>query len=253
MSLLSDFEDRVARAVEGVFAGAFRSPVQPAEIAKALAKAMDDGRTVGVGRVYAPLSYRVALSSEDAEKLGSFTVTLSSELARYLAGHASERGYHLTTKPAIAFTVHDDLRLGRFRVSAELAATDDESAPEEDLRDPVSMPARRRRTVEVEPPGGHPLRDLATVTVGEVHHDVVLRGERLVIGRLNACDICLSDVNASRRHAVLEREGDGWTVADLDSTNGTLLNGVPVQRERLRDGDVIEIGLTRLVYHEPRG
>ncbi len=71
MSILTDFEDRVGGALEGMFAGVFRSPVQPVEIAKALAKAMDEGRTVGVGKVYAPVAYTVALSPQDAAKFGA--------------------------------------------------------------------------------------------------------------------------------------------------------------------------------------
>ena len=121
MSILSDFEDRVGGALEGVFAGVFRSPVQPVEIARALGKAMDDGRTVGVGKVYAPMSYTVALSPEDTDNFGGFTATLSGELATFLADHAREKGYHLGEKPQVRFIEHDDLRLGRFRVSAELA------------------------------------------------------------------------------------------------------------------------------------
>lgn len=73
MSLLSDFEDRVGGAIEGLFAGAFRSPVQPAEIAKALARAMDDRRQVGVGSVYAPTRFMVQISPDDADEFGDFT------------------------------------------------------------------------------------------------------------------------------------------------------------------------------------
>jgi hypothetical protein len=94
---------------------------------------------------------------------------------------------------------------------------------------------------------------LATVTVRGVDHDVVLRGDRLVVGRLKACDICLDDVNVSREHAAFERDGGGWSIRDLGSTNSTIVNGQKVTRERLRDGDAIVIGVTELVYHEPRG
>lgn len=94
---------------------------------------------------------------------------------------------------------------------------------------------------------------LATVTVKGVDHDVVLRGARVVAGRLQQCDICLADVNASREHAAFEREGDGWALRDLGSTNGTTVNGQRITRQRLDDGDVIVIGITELVYHEPRG
>ena len=88
-----------------------------------------------------------------------------------------------------------------------------------------------------------------TVTVGDTGHDVVLRGDRFVVGRLSACDICVEDANVSRRHAEFIRIDDAWYVQDLESTNGTKLNGRPVDRARLSDGDVIELGVTRLTYH----
>jgi len=234
MSILSDFEDRLARGVEGVFAGAFRSPVQPAELAKTLAKAMDDGRVVGVGTIYAPLRYTVALSPDDADKLGTFTATLSRELATYLVDHARAEGYTLAAEPVVTFTVHDDLRLGRFRVSAELAS------PEEAA--PRPRPAAPAASYE----------GLATVTVGELQHDVVLRGDRMVVGRLQDCDICLSDANTSRRHAAfVALPAGGWEIEDLGSTNGTFVNGNQVDRAGLNDGDIVELGVTRLVYHGP--
>ncbi|HEY3317632.1 MAG TPA: DUF3662 and FHA domain-containing protein [Coriobacteriia bacterium] len=238
MSILSDFEDRVADAVEGLFAGAFRSPVQPVELAKALAKAMDDGRAVGVGKVYAPLSYTVALSREDRRNLGEFTNTLEGELATYLADHAREQGYTLTAKPHVRFDTHNDLRLGRFRVSADLAAT--EPAEEE--------PARPSEALAAPAATAH---GVATLSVGD--HDVALGGQRLVIGRLRDCDVCVNDVNVSRRHAELVRTAEGWAVNDLGSTNGTSVNGHELTEQvLLREGDAIEVGATRLVYHEPR-
>ena len=242
MSILSDFEDRVAGAVEGLFAGAFRSPVQPVEIAKALSRAMDDGRMLGVGKVYAPVTYTVALSPEDFENLEGFSATLAGELSTFLVDHAREKSYHLTAKPAIAFTVHDDLRIGRVRVSAGLAPVGLAAVvPEvEDVDD---------ADLDADDDEGSASAYLDTVTIGETAHDVVLRGERMVIGRLQSCDICVEDANASRRHAEFVRVGDEWYIHDLHSTNGTLLNGRPASHDLLRDGDVIEVGVTRMVYH----
>ena len=94
------------------------------------------------------------------------------------------------------------------------------------------------------------MHNVATVTVGD--HDIVLGGTRLVIGRLTGCDICLADANVSRRHAELVLTGGIWSVRDLGSTNGTFVNGQPVAEAPLADGDVIEVGTTRLVYHAPR-
>lgn len=235
MGILSDFEDRIAAGIEGVFVGAFRSPVQPVEIARALARAADDGRALGVGIVYAPTAYKVALSKEDDEKLSSFKPVLAGELATYLIDHARERGYLLSARPDVGFTTHDDLRLGRFRVSAVLG-----EKPAGEARPEVHMDPAPRGASE-----------LATVTVSDVEHDIALTGDEVVVGRLAECQLCLPDSNVSRRHAAFVRLDDGWAITDLGSTNGTQLNGKPVERARLREGDVVQIGLTRLVYHEP--
>jgi hypothetical protein len=245
MSILSDFEDRIGGAVEGLFAGAFRSPVQPSEIAKALAKSMDDGRMVGIGKVYAPVTYTVALSTQDSEKMSGFLPVLAGELSTYLTDHAREDAYHLTAKPVIKFVVHEDLKLGRFRVSADLAYS--EELPKgpplpPDLSSPAPLGVY---DYEAEAAGAQ----IDTITVGDTNHDVALRGDRLVIGRLADCDICLSDANASRRHAEIVRVDDDWYVVDLGSTNGTSVNGQRIERVRLDDGDTIEIGATRLTYH----
>jgi hypothetical protein len=236
MGILSDFEDRIAAGIEGLFAGAFRSPVQPVEIARALTRAADDGRVLGVGTVYAPTSYTVALSAEDDEALGTFKPVLAGELSTYLVDHARERSYLLSSRPQVTFAVHDDLKLGRFRVSAALAEADDDDGPSVRLPDAPSGAS-----------------DLATVTVGDIDHDVALGGEEITVGRLAECQIQLHDANVSRRHATFIRLDDGWAIADLGSTNGTRLNGRAIERARLTDGDVIEIGLTRLVYHAPKG
>lgn len=246
MSILSEFEDRIGGALEGVFAGVFRSPVQPVELARALGKAMDDGRSVGVGKVYAPLGYTVALSPEDADNFGTFSTTLAGELSTFLTDHARERNYHLVVAPHVDFIVHDDLRLGRFRVSAELAAPDATAVrpPEPEF---AHAPGQTFAEVRATGPGS----GLATVTVGDLALDVALAGARVTVGRLVESGIQLPDVNASREHAAFVREDGGWAIEDLDSTNGTLLNGVPVTRATLSDGDVIEIGVTRLTYHGP--
>lgn len=72
----------------------------------------------------------------------------------------------------------------------------------------------------------------------------------LTIGRQSGCDIVVDDHKASRRHAVLHVAGSVVEVEDLGSSNGTLLNGKPVTRRVLRDGDVVQIGATALTYVE---
>lgn len=264
MSILSDFEDRVGRAIEGVFSGVFRSPVQPAEIARAAAKEMDRSKRLGVGKVYAPTLYSVLLSPDDAVQLGGFTDTLAGELETYLLGYADERDYELAHRPRVRFLVDQELRLGRFEVIGELLSPEEIAAefageePASDLPAPVDEPVQQPRfdddvfapTGSLEPVAPQTPR-IATVSVPGIHHDVALIAERSVVGRLKTCDICLQDANASREHAAIEREESGWALVDLGSLNGTLLNGERVDRARLADGDVITVGITELVFHEP--
>lgn len=278
MGILSEFEDRVATGIEGLFAGAFRSPVQPAEIAKALARAADDARAVGVNAVYAPNSFTVALSAEDSRKFGTFKTVLAGELATYLVDHAREQHYLLTSRPVVTFVTHTDLKLGRIRVSAAL--TDAPAEREAGPTDGIEADRPRRVTPvpgydTVDAPVNSPVDFLAAdagaavpdapapfrtasapsgaavLTFAGSGRRVPLDTYELIVGRLPECAICLDDANVSRRHAAFIHLDDGWAVTDLGSTNGTRVNGNEVRRARLHDGDVVEIGLTRLTFHEP--
>ena len=286
MSVLSDFEDSVSRALGGMFAGVFRSPVQPAEIAKALAKAMDRGRSVGVGKVYAPNVYTVLLSPGDDTKFGAFAQTLAGELSTFLVGHARENDYELVSKPVVRFLVDDALKIGRFDVIAELVSPDEIETEMAEYGDrfsaasgvsaapPAAVKAPAFRGDDITPDeggggasAGRPVTPpdanarvagaagprFATVTVSGIDHDVVLGGDRVVIGRLASCDIRLQDRNVSREHAAFVASQGGWAISDLGSTNGTLLNGVAVKETPLKDGDIVTVGVTELVYHGPRG
>ncbi|HET6350610.1 MAG TPA: DUF3662 and FHA domain-containing protein [Coriobacteriia bacterium] len=289
MSVLSDFEDRVSNAVEGVFAGVFRSPVQPAELAKACGKEMDRRRKLGVGKVFVATLYSVLISPADGDQLGGFAPTLAGELETYLIGYARERDYKLATRPRVRFLVDDGLKLGRFEVIGELLSADEiavelgeGSGSQGDIEDaprsvrhtdsPVAVPPVAIPPVVAAPPApvvseppvfgvfDHEVHAEnaalapapATVTIRGMGQEVALEADRYVLGRLKACDICLPDVNASREHAELQREGSGWTLVDLGSTNGTLVNGASIDRVRLREGDLITIGITELVYREAR-
>jgi predicted component of type VI protein secretion system len=76
-----------------------------------------------------------------------------------------------------------------------------------------------------------------------LHHD-------FVVGRTAGCDLVIDDSKASRRHLRVIVEAGVAEVEDLGSSNGTLLNGKPVTRRLLRDGDQVQIGKTVLVYRE---
>ncbi len=77
-----------------------------------------------------------------------------------------------------------------------------------------------------------------------------LRGQRTTIGRSPDCDIFLDDVTVSRRHAVIVRAGDRFSIEDQGSLNGTFLNRRRVESAVLDDGDELQIGKYRLVFLE---
>ena len=82
-----------------------------------------------------------------------------------------------------------------------------------------------------------------------VGRDVSLAGE-CVVGRATDADFVLEDTLASRRHVRLSQDAGIWIVEDLGSRNGTLVNGQRVQRQGLRDGDLLRVGGTEMIFRE---
>ena len=70
--ILRTIEQKIEALVEGVFGRAFKSSVQPVELARKLTKEMDDHRTVSVSRVYVPNEYTVYLSTPDREQFEAY-------------------------------------------------------------------------------------------------------------------------------------------------------------------------------------
>src|SRR6185312_8398651 len=114
MSVLRSIESKLESLFEGVFGRAFRTNVQPVELARKLVKEMDDHRNVSVSRVYVPNEYTVYLSAGDHEQFASYETQLRGELADYLAEHARRESYALLSPPRVQLEVDDDLDLGVF-------------------------------------------------------------------------------------------------------------------------------------------
>src|SRR6185369_5657878 len=106
MSVLRTIESKLESLFEGIFGRAFRTHVQPVELARKLVKEMDDHRTVSVSRVYVPNEYSVYLSPQDREQFASYEGSLKAELEEYLAEHARREGYVLLSTPTVVF--HSD-------------------------------------------------------------------------------------------------------------------------------------------------
>jgi hypothetical protein len=253
MPVLRSIETKIENLFEGVFGRAFRTHVQPIELARKLVKEMDDHRSVSVSRVYVPNEYTVYLSPEDRKQFAGYEASLVGELQEYLAEHARRERYALLTDPKVSITVDDDLAVGEFGIATRLVTPDHEGAapPPPDL--PVEQPAetmvyRVPATPPAPPPvpAPEPPREVFALAIGGKPHE--LGKPRVVLGRSKEADIRVPDDNVSRRHAEIRLEEDGYWIVDLGSMNGTIVNGKRVDRARLDDDDRITLGSTEIVF-----
>jgi hypothetical protein len=267
MSVLRAIESKIEGLFEGIFGRAFRTHVQPVELARKLAKEMDEHRSVSVSRVYVPNEYTLYLSSSDRAQFAAYEGSLVGELQEYLVEHARREGYALLTPPRVLLQTDDDLAMGEFGIATRV------SQPEEPrltaaaaLPTPVAAPVPAPAVAAPEPPAATmvyrpqvPLSEDDGPPAEVVREEVTLTVDgrtlpvttgRVVVGRSRECDVRVEDGNVSRRHFELVQEGPtAWVVSDLGSTNGTEVNGRRVSgRRRLDDGDRITIGSTELVF-----
>ena len=251
MAVLRTIESKIEGLFEGVFGRAFRTHVQPIELARKLVKEMDDHRNVSVSNVYVPNEYTVYLSPDDRKQFEGYEDALVAELQEYLAEHARREKYALLDIPTVLVAVDDDLAVGEFGIATRLVAAEDSPDPVPLPSLPVDQPAQTMiykapPPVVPEAPPQEPQREAITLTVAGRTHEVTSRS--VVLGRSREADVRVSDVNVSRRHAELRQEGATYWIVDLGSTNGLEVNGERVDRARLRDGDRITLGATEIVF-----
>ena len=258
MNVLKSIEKHMEKMVEGLFGRAFKSSVQPVELAHKLAKEMSDHKTVGVSRIYVPNEYDVYLSPGDYEQLSSFEGPLVEDLASYLVAYANRESWTLVAAPRIALHGDDDLALGEFGIATQMGAQATPEPVVPIVPSPVGQedkpPAGHSQTIVFQPPA--PAAVGARPEAPAQLCGVLVRGDRVyrldgpatVIGRSRQCDVVVNDPNVSRRHAEVRREAAAYVVVDLDSTNGILVNGQEVKRAALADGDRLQLGTTALRF-----
>jgi hypothetical protein len=254
--VLRAIEQKIEALFEGVFGRAFRTNVQPVELARKLAKEMDDHKTVSVSRVYVPNEYTVYLSESDREQFEGYEDSLVAELEEYVAEHAKRESYALLTPPKVLLETDEDLAMGEFGIATRMvqpkrggrAPDEPEEQPESGatmIYKPVQQPteAASAGDLEVE-------REVAILSWDGQTKRVDKR--RVVLGRSRECDIQVEDPNVSRRHAELRQEGAAYWIVDLDSTNGIEVNGRRVKRAKLDPGDTFTVGSTDVTFSTER-
>jgi hypothetical protein len=257
MAILRSIEYKIEALLEGMFGRAFRTHVQPVELARKLAKEMDDGRTISVSRVYVPNEYTVYLSPDDRSQFQTYEASLVDELQEHLADHARRERYALLTPPRVLMETDADLAVGEFGIATRMVQPERGRARERAAgaaakagetmvykQSPVPTEAVSAEELGMEP-------EPAVLEVDGERH--AIDKHRVVIGRSRDCDIQVADPNVSRRHAEVRREGSAFWLVDLGSTNGIDVNGRRQARAKLSDGDRVTLGTTEVVFRqEPR-
>lgn len=227
---LQKFEQRLERAISGAFARAFRSAVQPVEIAAALQREVDNNTQIlSRDRRLVPNDFTVELSDADYERLAAYDATMARELGDQLREHAEQQAFVFPGPVTISFEQSDELTTGRFRVRSRARA---------------AVHGARHRTMTRQP--------LAVLEINGTQHPLTPPG--LVVGRGTDTDIRINDPGVSRRHVEFTvstgqvEEGSPLSlgVRDLGSTNGMLVDGHKVTSVALRDGSTVRIGHTTM-------
>jgi len=233
LSILNEFERRLGGAIEGLFTKAFRGGLQPVELATRILKEMDANKSVGVREVWVPNRYVFFLSEPDRERFGQAERSLRRELEQVVREGARERGWTLVGPPEVEIETDPSLKPGDFHcrpLLVEDPTTGQPGAPADAPR-PDALDA-----------------ELILLDEGKPSKAFRLSKDRVIIGRLAESDIVLDDPGASRRHAEVRRQDGEFVIADLGSTNGTMVNESTVGERTLEEGDRITIGKTVLEF-----
>jgi hypothetical protein len=215
VGILDSFEKGLERAVNGAFAKAFKSGLQPLEVTAALRRELDTKvAVVARDRILAPNKFTIRLAPADHERMRSLGPALIDELTQQLQQHAAAQRYSFAGGISLRFTADPSATEGTVRVESQ-------NVKGEVVWNPVLDIGGKR----------YPLTK-----------------SRTVIGRGSDADITVDDTGTSRAHVEILWDGTRGQVNDLGSTNGSKLNGQPVTKAPLPADSVIEIGRTRIVF-----
>lgn len=256
MGVLQGFERRLEGAVEGLFARAFKSGLQPIELAKAVQRYISDHQHVTAQGVVVPNVFVVQVAEKDHERLSAFGASLPRELGQVVVATAEERGWLLRGPVKVRISSDGRVRVGRYRMQGRIEEVDAAAALDAGSPSPPSPSAEQPATPAPAATSDEQSLDrtqVVTTAKPAVLQLVVregatpgtsaqLSGSRITVGRQRTCNLTLADSTVSREHAALVRRGDTWWVIDFGSTNGTRVNGTAAAEQPVSLGDLIEFG-----------
>jgi hypothetical protein len=205
--VLKNVENGLERLFERTFSRPFRNALQPIEIGTRIVREVDLTRRLsGQGQISANV-IRVWLGPADAQRFEGFQKALVTELEETVRQHAVSEGYSFVGPVKVEIFIDDDLKAGLVEVKSEFVGG--ESQP---------------RLI---------VSDGRSYAVGDAP---------LVIGRSPEVAVVVNDANVSRQHAEVWRTAEGVAVRDLQSTNGTYVNGHRISAVSLSPRDDVTVG-----------
>ncbi|MGD0053832.1 MAG: DUF3662 and FHA domain-containing protein [Acidimicrobiales bacterium] len=209
--VLKKVENRLERLFERSLSRPFKNSLQPIEIGARIIREVDLTRRLSNQGPLSANHIRVWLSPEDAARFDGFQKALIAELEETVRQHALSEGYNFVGPVRVEVFIDDDLKVGNLAVVTEFLGG--ESQPRLIVNDGRSF---------------------------------VVADRPLVIGRSPDVDVVINNTSVSRRHAEVWRTSDGVAVRDLESTNGTYVNGHRVSAVSLSPRDDVTIGAVHL-------
>jgi hypothetical protein len=235
-NILDAFEESFERLVEGSVGRAFRSSVQPAEIGRKLERAMVTNQVVSVDSTLVPNDYRVALHPNDMVAFADFIPSLCRQMEGWLGDVADRHGFTIIDRMRVLIDGDDTVPRRAIKVTASIA-------------DRPGVDARKHGVVQgtevirvIGPTSGlKPVR--ITFTNGPLKHaEFLIRKPVTTMGRALDNDLVVESSEVSRHHARLELEPEGLRIIDLNSTNGTRVNGRSIRSHRVEPNDEVTFG-----------
>ncbi len=224
---LTTLEKQFERFIERPLMRLFGGRLEPTDIAKHLSRAMEDERQIFSGKLLGPNFYEVRLSAEDAEHFKSYQSTLRQDLSDYLVDLAQRRGITLLGRPEIVFVPTDTMGRGDIEVNAQ-------------LKDRSAEGHTRQFTQPFDAVELEPQREVASSAWLELpDRTVALNQPFMTMGRSIDNDIILEGDDVSRHHAEIKLKGGHYVLTDLNSANGTRVNGKPISECVLQPNDEI--------------
>src|SRR5258708_15015346 len=248
--MLERLESMASRVIEGWSARLFRARLQPVQIAKRVIRAMESHQTLSLAKTFVPNRYVVSLSPGDYAEFEQYKRSLERDLAEAVLGRARDRGFTLLAYPTCECEEDEEVPPGDVRVACGRVDASGEEVPagEAERRGGAAwghtMVLDRDALLREKPRAP---RGSILAREGTVRREVDLTAEPVSVGRDPKNDIVLDDRRVSRRHAEVRLRLGRYTPYDLQSTNGTFVNGRRLAEMVLSDKDRITIGGAELV------